>query len=535
MRNVDDRYIMPFSVGNELSAESFKLAQYDNTYLLAGPRYKDFYRQYIRPRVLMYNGWIEGFHNTEYGVLPTLFLQKIGNGIINTLFSKPLILNTEDSATANIIATNFKKSKLNSAVKEGYGYALAGGSSLLKLNCDGNRQLKFETIPMDKFFIEANAYGEIEKVKCFVATYHDTISAEHEYYLCEERFFRYESSINKKFPLVHYTFYKTSSNIEHENTPGETLTWREIPYDIRKMLENDYGNIEIDNGPCESLEASFTDSQNYDDQISVYSKCKLLPFNDDLGCRLLKFTNNIAAFPKLPFGQPLADLLMNETYAYDQLKFFERIEVYLSRGRVMIDEGQVNPNDPDSKKHALDPMVFTYYDNTLGDTKDGKPLGIQLELRAEAIKAQKQNILNDTAFALNLSSSTIAAWLSDGTTQKTATEIEYERTKTDSFINDKIEIIRESIQELIDLYFHYYGVASPELHIMPENQTSRTDEIRLFSELYDKGQVTAKTLAEKILGTCSIKEVNTLAEYIDKQKQLQPRPQPGIRDAPLLK
>ena len=199
----------------------------------------------------------------------------------------------------------------------------------------------------------------------------------------------------------------------------------------------------------------------------------------------------------------------------------------------MIDEGQTNPNDPDARKKALDPLVFSYYDNTLGDAKDGKPLAIQPPLRAEEIKTQKQNILNDTAFALNLSSSTIAAWLSDGTTQKTATEIEYERTKTDAFINEKIDIIREPLQELVDIYFHYYGLTSAEINIMPESQVSRTDTIKLYSELYEKGQVQAKMLAEKILGTCSIKEVNELAAYIEEQKH-EAQAQQEIQTQPLI-
>lgn len=72
--------------GSELTTESFRLAQYDNTYLLASDRYYQFYASYIRPRILMYKGWLQGFHNIEYGVLPSLFLQRIGNGILNTLF-----------------------------------------------------------------------------------------------------------------------------------------------------------------------------------------------------------------------------------------------------------------------------------------------------------------------------------------------------------------------------------------------------------------------------------------------------------------
>jgi|GEM_PF-1263438 len=534
MENMRDSDLLPFFPGNELTVESFNLAQYDNTYMLASKRYFQFYASYIRPRILMHKGWIQGFHNVDYGVLPTLFLQRISNGLMNTLFSKPIVFNTQNHETSEFMSSKkFKKSNFAKSIKEAYGFAIAGGTGLIKINRDGENTLRFETVPMDRFFIETDAYGDIERVKCFIATYHDTIDAVHEFYLCEERFFKYANVGGevKRYPMVHYTFYKTSSNIVNETTPTPTdaIVWKDIPYDIRKMIERDYGDILLDTGDASSLQERWSKARGDAERNTIYQRCKLLPFDDDLGVRLLKFTKDIPAFPKLPFGQPIADFLMNENYAYDQLKFFERLEVYGARFRVMVDEGQTNPNDPDARNKALDPMVFTFYDNVLGDAKDGRPLAIQPPLRAEEIRAQKQTILNDTAFALNLSSSTIAAWLSDGTSQKTATEIAYERTKTDSFINEKIDIIREPLQELADLYFHYYGLSVAELNIMPESQALRADIITQYSELYDKGQVTAKMLAEKILGTCSVKEVNELAGYIEAQQaqqQLQIQAQP---------
>lgn len=507
MEKIDDRYLIPFQLGNELQAASFRLTQNDNTYMLASPRYKDFYSSYIRPRTAMYRGWVEGFHNVEYGVIPTLFLQKIGTGIISTIFGKPMILNSENAQTNQVTTERFKKSNFNFATKESYGFALDGGTGLLKWNKDGTNQLRAEALPMDKFFIEVDSYGDIERVKSFISTYHDTISSTQEYYLCEERFFKYSTigGVQKRFPMVHYLFYKTYSNVTNESTPtpSDAIVWGDIPYDIRKMIKRDYGDIQIDSG-------EYVQGQTKD-----FNKCKLLPFDDDLGCRLIKFTRGIPSFPKLPFGQPLADLLMNESYAYDQLKFFERIEVYTARARVMMDKRYGNPNDPDNKKGMLDPLVFTYYDSFAGESDNKKPETIQPQLRSEDIKGQKQNILNDTAFSLNLSSTTIAAWLSDGQTQKTATEIEYERTKTTAFINDKVEIIQDPLQEMIDLFYHYYGVTSPELNIVSENQTVRSESIKLYSELFDKKQITAEMLAKEILGTCSVKEVKELTAYIE--------------------
>lgn len=506
----DSKYIVPLGVGNELTAESFKISQNDNTYLLASPRYQQFYSGYIRPRTAMYRGWIEGFHNTEYGILPTLFLQKIGKGIVSTLFGKPLVLNSDEVVANAVTEKQYKKSNFNSAVKEAYEFALDGGTGLIKWNKDGNNQLRAEALPMDKFFINVDAYGDIESVRSYLATYHDTAHAKTEYYLCEERFFRYATVGGKqiRYPMVHYLFFETSENVASENTPRptEAIQWTDIPFDIQQMIKRDYGGILLDSCDYQQLK-----------QTTFYERCTLLPFDDDLGCRLIKFTRNIPAFPKLPFGQPLADLLMNESYQYDQLKFFERLEVYVSRGRIMMDKRYENPNDPHSKHHALDELIFTYYESMAGESDSSKPEVLQPELRADALNRQKQNILNDTAFSLNLSSTTIASWLSDGQTQKTATEIEFERTKTSAFIADKIEIIQEPLQEMIDLFYHYYGASSPELNIMPESQTVRSEIIALFSEEYDKGHITAKMLAKEILGTSSTKEINELAEYIEAQ------------------
>ena len=515
MEILDDKNFMPFGVGSELTPETFRVVQYSNTYLLCAPRYYTFYASYIKPLYGMYTGWIEGFHNIEYGVIPTKFLQKIGNGIVNTLFANPVVLNTYNPKTNRFIDTVYKKkSNFNAAVKESYCFCEAGGTGLLKINRDGKGDLRFEAIPMDKFFIEVDGYGDIERVKSFISTYHDTIRATTEYHLCEERFFRYDKITKKRYPMVHYMVYQTSTNITYDNVPSFGISWAEIPKEIRDMLQRDYGDIDID-----SIDGDTLVNDRGRQHVGMYDKCKLLPFDDDLGVRLIKFTNNIPSFPKLPFGMPIADFLQNELYQYEQLKFFERLDVYAARARVMMDDNNSNPNDPEARRRALDPIIFNYYQTPLSGDKDGKPTFIQPELRAEEIKQQKQNILNDAAFSLGLSSSTLASWLSDGTTQKTATEIEYERRKTESFIKDKIDIISTPLQELIDVYFHYYGLEAPELKILPEPQTSHSEEIQVYSQLYDGGKIPPKLLAEKILGTNSFKEIKELETYIEQSKQ----------------
>lgn len=238
---------LPFLVGNELSVESFSLTQNDNTFLLAAPRYYTFYASFIRPRLGMYRGWINGFHNIEYGVLPSLFLQKIGQGILHTVFNKPIVFNTTDINTnLHINSKPFKQSNLNDAIKEAYGYAIEGGASLLKWNRDNSNQLKLDALPMDKFFITVDSYGDIESVRCFIDTYKNTINSTTEYYLCEERFFKYDDITGKKYPMAHYSIYRTSSNMTFNQKPRPTVAWKDVPQYVQQRLQDDYGIIETD-------------------------------------------------------------------------------------------------------------------------------------------------------------------------------------------------------------------------------------------------------------------------------------------------
>ena len=71
---------------------------------------------------------------------------------------------------------------------------------------------------------------------------------------------------------------------------------------------------------------------------------------------------------------------------------------------------------------------------------------------------------------------------------------------------------------MIDIFYHYYGASSPEVSIMSENQTVRSESIKLYSELYEKKQITAEMLAKEILGTNSTKEINKLAHFIKEEE-----------------
>lgn len=497
--NLDGRFFPGFSVGSELSQESFNLQQNDLAYLLANPRFWQYYTGYLKPRLAMYDGWIQGFHDIEYGFIPTKMLQSLTQGIVQTIFNKPMVVNSCNPETKKIIKDKFRKTNWDNGVKANYEFCIAGGSALLKWNKKDGDQLDVDFVRADRYFAEVDTYGKIFRVVSYINFYSDAVTENTQYGLCEERYFQAQG-----VPMVRYMVYKLSGSMVMDSPPKKTapsVPWYDLPEEVRTIIRHDYSTIMVDDEQCNKWSIP-------------------LPFEDYLGCEIISFTRTNPSFPKIPYGQPIADLLMNESYAYDQLEHFDRFEVYAARARTLINGRQINKNDPDGKKKVLDPLLYVQYDSGLSSTQEGnQPTTVQPELRSDKSNMQLQKIMNKIAQKLNLASTTIASWLADGQSEKTASEVELSRGKTQSFINDKLSIIQKPLQNMIDCFFHYYGVPAPTLSIMPEPQSPRSENIKLYSDLFTKKQITPEMFAKIVLDTDDADEINKFVAWLMTQEQ----------------
>ena len=102
-------------------------------YLLAPEYYYSFYAIYLNRCLAAYDGWINGYHNKKSGLVPQRMLQSIATGLNNMLFAHGI------DFSGNVGAYNFatkwaKKVKFYKALKKAHKFAIAGGTSLLKLN-----------------------------------------------------------------------------------------------------------------------------------------------------------------------------------------------------------------------------------------------------------------------------------------------------------------------------------------------------------------------------------------------------------------
>ena len=89
--------------------------------------------------------------------------------------------------------------------------------------------------------------------------------------------------------------------------------------------------------------------------------------------------------------------------------------------------------------------------------EENKPLPIQFELRSSEWKEIRDTLMQNIAINTRMNISTIASFLQDSNSQKTAREISTEESETALFVDDKREIIEKPINELLKIVLRYYG------------------------------------------------------------------------------
>ena len=431
-------------------------------YLLAPEYYYSFYAIYLNRCLAVYDGWVNHFHNTKEGLVPQRLLQSVANGLTNMMFSHGIDF-TGFGVDYDFAVKWAKKHKLYKALKKGYKYAIAGGTSLLKINRI-EKELDVSTHRIDTFFADIDASGKVTSVKVFFDAIHNTNSsgAKEHYGICEERYFNEEGK-----PCISTRVYKASSNLQTEvqsrqNIGSNEVPYRALPNSVKTYIKNHYPSV-------------------------VIGKEQYLPFPHSLGCFLLKFTDDIPQIPNTPFGQPIGDILFTENFQYDQMKWFEKNEVDLARARAIVPEEFWNKDDPDYEGRALNERFYQKVSSINADNDKITP--IQFELRGTDMKTVKENIYKDIALKLQISASSVASFLSEGAGARTATEIIGERTKTDTWLNSQILLNTPEINEMLEIIMNYYNHNAVEIILKPEDQSPFMEKIKTNSDVYSAGNM----------------------------------------------
>lgn len=463
-------------------------------YLLAPEYYYSFYSIYLNRCLACYDGWVNGFHNKSSGLVPQRMLQSVATGLNNILFANGIDFNGDEN-DYNFAVNWAKKSKFYNAIKKAHKYAIAGGTSLLKLNRAG-KDLYASAHRIDTFFVDVDGAGNIVSAKTFYDAITNTRlngNGKNHYGICEERYFNKEGR-----PCVKTSVYRASDNLQtnvqaRPRTQSAKVEWTSLPKDVKDYIKQYHPSVIVD-------------------------KEQYLPFNNNLGCYLLKFTDDIPQIPNLPFGQPLGDILFTENFQYDQMKYFEKNEVDLARARALIPEEFWNKDDPAYDSRALNERFYQKIASVNDDTNKITP--IQFNLRGTDIRMQKENIYRDIAFKVNVSASTIATFLNEGSGAKTATEIVNERTKTDTWLNGQINLNAPAINDLLSYVMLYYGKGKVEIIFKAEDQSPYLDRIKINSDVFGAGNMTPRMFVKRTYNNLSLAEQEEEIKELELQKQL---------------
>lgn len=461
-------------------------------YLLAPSYYYSFYSIYLNRCLSCYDGWVNGFHNTKSGLVPQRMLQSITNGLNNMLFSHGIDFSGADG-DYNFAVQWAKKTKLYKALKKAHKYAIAGGTSLLKLNRK-DKELFVTAHRIDTFFVDLGSNGEVLSAKIYFDAIHNTnpSGTDRHYGICEERYFNDEGK-----PCARYSIYKSSGNLQTEvqGRMRETSTrekWENLPREVKKYVLDNYSGIVID-------------------------KEEYLPFPHSLGCYLQKFTDDIPQIPNSQFGQPIGDILFTENFQYDQMKYFEKNEVDLARARALIPEEMWNKDDPAYDQRALSERFYQKISSINGDGDKVTP--IQFNLRGTDMKTQMENIYKDCAFKLNVSASSIASFLSEGAGARTATEIMKEATKSDTFIDAQIKLNSPEINEMLAVVMRYYDHQPVEIVLKAEDQSPFLEKLKTYSDAFGAGNMSPTMFVKGLYKSLSEAEQQKEIKWLEETKE----------------
>ena len=466
-------------------------------YLLAPPYYNTFYTMYLRRCLQVFDGWDARWHSAQAGLVPERLVQCIARGLNNMLFAHGIDFVTKEN-DYDFAKKWSKSAKLYNAIKKAQLFAIAGGTSLLKLNRCG-KDLYPSAHRIDTFYPEFSSDGNLLSVKI----YFDLIqnmnagSLEPEQYgICEERYYNKLGQSCCKCSV-----YKVDGNLQNatlsrpQTADSNGISWERLNPTIKRYIINNYPSV-------------------------VIGKEQLLPFGHSLGCYILRFTETIPQIPNSFFGQPIGDILRTESYQFDQMKYFEKNEVDLARARALLPEEMWNKDDPDYGNRALSERFYQKV-SALGSDAD-KITQIQFQLRGNDIRTQKENIYRDCSAKLNVSASTIASFLSEGAGARTATEITNEKTKTDTWIGAQIRLISPAIDDMMCDVMNYYNHFFSDISIVfkCEDQVPALEKAKTYSDIYTVGNMSPELFVKTVYKNLTEEQQKKEIEFLKEKEKL---------------
>lgn len=424
---------------------------------IRGEYYEYMYR-WVQNYLWWYDGWVPYFHSNDQGIFSTKIGTALVNGAAKKVIGGRLFFKTKNRQThlekddkgeyivnkaLSFITSDWSiRSNFHREAKKAIKFAAAAGTSLLKLD-KRQGELCAKALRFDSFYPTVGASGELLDLVCFIKDFTNLSNVGKEqrfenYYVVEHRYFgdytTVRGELKKNAPLVEYKIKKTTGSVttgQDYSAQGEGISFMSLPSKIRSSIGKAFSGI-------------------------MFDKPILLPFVDNLGAELVNWTDCVSALPELPFGESLLTNIMPYLQSYDYYWSAFNTDMYLGRGRVLIDKPQQSPAAQGQNYNSgLDSMVFTKIQGGGGEPM--KPVPIQFDLRSQSWTEIRTMIIQNISINTGLNLASIASFLNDTNAARTAREISTEESETALFVDDKRELLEKPINKILRLVTLYYG------------------------------------------------------------------------------
>ena len=209
----------------------------------------------------------------------------------------------------------------------------------------------------------------------------------------------------------------------------ETIRFDSLPPDVRKAINKDYSAV-------------------------LFGKELRLPFTD-LGCDLYRYNEADASLSQQPFGQSILTDILSDLMDYELAFAYSVRDMYLGKGIVFEAKELQTAISGTNAYTGLDDTLIQYVQSW---AESGKlPIeSVQFNLRVAEWKQKRDAILEEIAFKLSVSPSSLASFLSDNTA-RTAKEVSTEAGATDNYIDIQRESLERCLNKCLARAGKYYG------------------------------------------------------------------------------
>lgn len=479
-------------------------------YSLVNTAFLQYYITVIRKAQQWLDGYDPNFHNCD--TVSTRIASKIINGLTNSVFGRGLVFeegqgnpDKKHSALKFISQKWADESAINESVKQAISYALALGTSAVKLSVDSKGKIWTSALRQDYFYFTLSNRKNLNSIIMFIRCFESIENKVSNYILVERRFFeihdksfvtelngkKYRFKASEKVPCVIYEVYEynqptTQNSLAVNLTSNNPINYKNLPDFVKRSLKEEYGAYKI-------------------------GEKQILPFREYLGVELFFNEGGDITNPSLPFGRSLCFDCLSDFMEWDLNKSFEIRDLYNSKGIVGVPKALSQSDLIEGQRgdSTYSQMQIDGYELVKGlDPNSQKPIITQFEIRGLDHQQISENILKSIATTIGVSPSMLATYLTNQG-QKTDDQIQSEDNSITQWIKSRRQDYESGLNRIIETVLNHQGI-------------SDNVKIRFASDGLVKGDKQLANIRERLsLGMLTIEDA--IREYYPdlNEEQLQ--------------